>query len=98
MEVILEDYVTTPVEKLNSINGNVSLTFPIPSGRLTHHFVPNQQVLIRSLKPVKVREPKYLGPATVIAVTRMGMLTDLQPQWIHASRLKAAQCQGGPSD
>uniref|UniRef100_A0A8C1Z3H2 Uncharacterized protein n=1 Tax=Cyprinus carpio TaxID=7962 RepID=A0A8C1Z3H2_CYPCA len=45
-------------------------------------------VLIKSLKPTKVGEPRYLGPATVIAVTRTGVLTDYQPQWIHASRLK----------
>ncbi|XP_067226613.1 uncharacterized protein [Chanodichthys erythropterus] len=51
-------------------------------------FVPGQSVLIKSLKPMKVGEPRYLGPATVIAVTRTGVLTDYQPQWIHASRIK----------
>ncbi|XP_048043579.1 uncharacterized protein LOC125266710 isoform X2 [Megalobrama amblycephala] len=60
----------------------------------THPFVPGQQVLIKCLKPTKLGEPKYLGPATVIAVTRTGVLTDFQPQWIHASRLKAAPSQG----
>ncbi|XP_067249251.1 ubiquitin carboxyl-terminal hydrolase 15-like [Chanodichthys erythropterus] len=60
----------------------------------THPFVPGQQVPIKCLKPTKLGEPKYLGPATVIAVTRTGVLTDFQPQWIHASRLKAAPSQG----
>ncbi|ROL44851.1 Retrotransposon-like protein 1 [Anabarilius grahami] len=60
----------------------------------THPFIPGQQVLIKCLKPTKLGEPKYLGPATVIAVTRTGVLTDFQPQWIHASRLKAAPSQG----
>ncbi|ROK16075.1 hypothetical protein DPX16_22693 [Anabarilius grahami] len=50
----------------------------------THPFIPGQSVLIKSLKPTKVGEPRYLGPATVIAVTRTGVLTDYQPQWIHA--------------
>ncbi|CAM4530328.1 unnamed protein product [Leuciscus chuanchicus] len=60
----------------------------------THPFVPGQQVLVKCLKPTKLGEPNYLGPATVIAVTRTGVLTDLQPQWIHASRVKAAPSQG----
>ncbi|XP_048050649.1 uncharacterized protein LOC125270756 isoform X2 [Megalobrama amblycephala] len=64
------------------------------SEKPTHPFVPGQQVLIKCLKPTKLGEPKYLGPATVIAVTRTGVLTDFQPQWIHASRLKAAPSQG----
>ncbi|XP_067301779.1 uncharacterized protein [Pseudorasbora parva] len=64
------------------------------SEKPTHPFVPGQQVLIKSLKPTKLGEPKYLGPATVIAVTRTGVLTDFQPQWIHASRLKVAPSQG----
>ncbi|ROK32556.1 hypothetical protein DPX16_23674 [Anabarilius grahami] len=59
----------------------------------THPFVPGESVLIKSLKPTKVGEPRYLGPATVIAVTRTGVLTDYQPQWIHASRIK--QCPPG---
>ncbi|XP_051977476.1 uncharacterized protein LOC127639463 [Xyrauchen texanus] len=60
----------------------------------THPFVPGQSVLIRCLKPTKLGEPNYLGPATVIAVTRTGVLTDLQPQWIHASRVKLAPEEG----
>uniref|UniRef100_A0A672QQ10 Murine leukemia virus integrase C-terminal domain-containing protein n=1 Tax=Sinocyclocheilus grahami TaxID=75366 RepID=A0A672QQ10_SINGR len=68
----------------------VSLFLPLPAEKPTHSFAPGQQVLIKCLKPPKLGEPKYLGPATVIAVTRTGVLTDFQPQWIHASRLKAA--------
>ncbi len=88
MEVILDDYVISLIDKLNSVCADVSLSLPIPSEKPTHNFVPGQQVLTRSLKPVAVGEPKYLGPAVVIAVTRTGVLTDHQPQWIHASRLK----------
>lgn len=88
LEVIQEDYVTSLIEKLNSICADVSLCLPLPSEHPTHSFVPGQSVLIKSLKPTKVGEPRYLGPATVIAVTRTGVLTDYQPQWIHASRLK----------
>uniref|UniRef100_A0A672LGL9 Uncharacterized protein n=1 Tax=Sinocyclocheilus grahami TaxID=75366 RepID=A0A672LGL9_SINGR len=62
--------------------------FSNPMEKPTHPFVPGQSVLIKSLKPTKVGEPRYLGPATVIAVTRTGVLTDYQPQWIHASKLK----------
>uniref|UniRef100_A0A671K1P1 Uncharacterized protein n=1 Tax=Sinocyclocheilus anshuiensis TaxID=1608454 RepID=A0A671K1P1_9TELE len=75
-------------QKLNSICADVSLCFPLPLEIPTHSFVPGQSVLIKSLKLMKVGEPKYLGPAIVIAVTRTGVLTDYQPQWIHASRLK----------
>lgn len=88
LEVIQEDYVTSLIEKLNSICADVSLCLPLPSENPTHPFVPGQSVLIKSLKPTKVGEPRYLGPATVIAVTRTGVLTDYQPQWIHASRIK----------
>ncbi len=88
MEVILDDYVISLIDKLNSVCANVSLSLPIPSDKPTHNFVPGQQVLIRSLKPVAVGELRYLGTAVVIAVTRTGVLTDHQPQWIHASRLK----------
>ncbi|XP_048041320.1 protein NYNRIN-like [Megalobrama amblycephala] len=94
MEVIITDYVDSLIKTLNSINGDVSLSLPLPAEKNTHPFVPGQQVLIKCLKPTKLGEPKYLGPATVIAVTRTGVLTDFQPQWIHASRLKAAPSQG----
>ncbi|KAI2652610.1 Gag-Pol polyprotein [Labeo rohita] len=60
--------------------------FEILMEKPTHPFVPGQSVLIKSLKPTRIGEPKYLGPATVITVTRTGVLTDYQPQWIHASR------------
>ncbi len=67
------------IDKLNSVCANVSLSLPIPSDKPTHNLVPGQQVLIQSLKPVAVGEPRYLGPAVVIAVTRTGVLTDHQP-------------------
>ncbi|KAI2665983.1 Gag-Pol polyprotein [Labeo rohita] len=86
LEVIQEDYVTSLIEKLTSICADVSLCVPLPSEKPTHPFVPGQSVLIKSLKMMRVGEPRYLGPTTVIAVTRTGVLTDYQPQWIHASR------------
>ncbi len=98
MEVILDDYVISLIDKLNSVCADVSLSLPIPSDKPTHNFVPGQQVLIRSLKPVAVGEPRYLGPAVVIAVTRTGVLTDHQPQWIHASRLKHLSTYALPID
>lgn len=60
----------------------------------THPIVPGQQVLIKCFKSTKLGEPRYLGPATVIAVTRTGVRTDFQPQWIHATGLKAAPAMG----
>ncbi|XP_065115877.1 uncharacterized protein [Paramisgurnus dabryanus] len=86
LELIQEDYVVSIIEKLNSICANVSLS--PPSENPTHSFAPGQSVLIKSLKPTRVGEPNYYGPAKVIAITRTGVLTDHQPQWIHASRLK----------
>lgn len=93
-EVIIADYVDSLVRTLNGINGDVSLSLPLPSEKPTHPFVPGQSVLVKCLKPTKLGEANYLGPATVIAVTRTGVLTDLQPQWIHASRVKAAPSPG----
>ncbi len=98
MEVILDDYVISLIDKLNSVCANVSLSLPIPLDKPTHNFVPGKQVLIRSLKPVAVGELRYLGPAVVIAVTRTGVLTDHQPQWIHASRLKHLSTYALPID
>ncbi len=67
MEVILDDYVISLIDKLNSVCANVSLSLPIPSEKPTHNFIPSIQVLIQSLKPVAVGELRYLGPAVVIA-------------------------------
>jgi len=80
MEVTLDDYVISFIDKLNSVCAHVSLSLPIPSDKPTHNFIPGQQVLIGSLKPVAVGEPRYFGPAVDIAVTRTGVLTDHQPQ------------------
>ncbi len=98
MEVILDDYVISLIDKLNSVCADVSLSLPIPSDKSNHNLIPGQQVLIRSLKPVTVGEPRHLGPAVVIVVTRTGVLTDHQPQWIHASRLKHLSTYAPPID
>ncbi len=46
MEVILDDYVISLIDKLNSVCANVSLSLPIPSEKPTHNFVPGKQVLV----------------------------------------------------
>ncbi len=81
--MILDDYVISLIDKLNSVCANVSLSLPIPSENPTHNFVPGKQVLVRSLKPVAVGELRFLGTAVVIVMTRTGVLTDYQPQWMH---------------
>ncbi len=96
--MILDDYVISLIDKLNSVCANVSLSLHIPSDKPTHNFVPGQQVRIRSLKPVAVAEQSYLGPAVVIAVTRTGVQTDHQPQWIHTSRIKHLSTSALPID
>ena len=63
-EVIIADYMDSLVKTLNGINGDVSLSLPVPSEKPTHPFVPGQQVLIKCLKPTRLGEPNYLGPAT----------------------------------
>ncbi len=98
MEVILDYYVISLIDKLNSVCADVSLSLPIPSDKPTQNFVTAKQVLIRSLKPVAVGEPRYLRTAVVIAVTRTGVLTDHQPQWIHATRLKHLSTYALPID
>ncbi|KAL1280239.1 hypothetical protein QQF64_014839 [Cirrhinus molitorella] len=62
-----------------------------------HLFVPDQSVRIKSLKPTRRGEMKYLKPATVTSVTKTRVLTDYQPQWIHASRLKYCSSGGQES-
>ncbi len=94
--MILDDYVISLIDKLNSVCGHVSLSLPITSDKPTHNFVSSQQV--RSLKPVAMAEQNYLGPAVVIAVTRMGVLTDHQPQWIHTSIMKYLSTSASPID
>ncbi len=39
MEVILDDYVVSLIDKLNSVCADVSLSLPIPSDKPTHNFV-----------------------------------------------------------
>ncbi|KAI2642432.1 Gag-Pol polyprotein [Labeo rohita] len=77
LEVIQEDYVTSLIEKLNSICADVSLCLPLPSEKPTHPFVPGQSVLIKSLKLTRIGELKYLGPATVITVNKDGSFDGL---------------------
>ncbi len=98
IEVILDDHVISLIDKLNSVCTDFSLSLPILSDKPTHNFVPGQQVLIRSLKPVAMVELRYLGPTLVIAVTRTGVQIDHQPQWIHASRLKHLPTSASPID
>lgn len=37
LEVIQEDYVSSLIEKLNSVSADISLSLPLPSEKPTHH-------------------------------------------------------------
>ncbi|KAL7857502.1 hypothetical protein SRHO_G00164010 [Serrasalmus rhombeus] len=63
-------------------------TTPWVRDKSTHSFVPGDTVLVKTLNPQKVGEAAYGPRTTVIAVTRIAVLTTSSPQWIHASRLK----------
>uniref|UniRef100_A0A3P9BXL4 Uncharacterized protein n=1 Tax=Maylandia zebra TaxID=106582 RepID=A0A3P9BXL4_9CICH len=63
---------------------------PLPSIDPTHPWKPGDAVLVKSLKPRALGEAACSSPQTVLAVTRTSILTDGQPQWIHASRVKTS--------
>ncbi|KAG8440570.1 hypothetical protein GDO86_006351 [Hymenochirus boettgeri] len=90
LEFIQEAYVAKLIEKLNSIYGDVSLSFPLPSSAPTHPFKPGDVVLVKALHQHKSLEPPYGVPVTVEAVTRTAILVEGNPSWIHASRVKRA--------
>lgn len=90
LQQIQEEYVAKLIEKLNSDYGDISLSFPLPTGAPTHPFKPGDRVLVKSLHKLKSLDPPYGPPVTVQAVTRTAVLTDDSPAWIHASRLKEA--------
>uniref|UniRef100_A0A3P8RD63 Murine leukemia virus integrase C-terminal domain-containing protein n=1 Tax=Astatotilapia calliptera TaxID=8154 RepID=A0A3P8RD63_ASTCA len=71
------------------------LSQPLPSTDPTHKWRPGDAVLVKSLKPRTLGEAAFSSPQTVLAVTRTSILTDGQPQWIHASRVKTSPI--GPS-
>uniref|UniRef100_A0A3P9D8E7 Murine leukemia virus integrase C-terminal domain-containing protein n=1 Tax=Maylandia zebra TaxID=106582 RepID=A0A3P9D8E7_9CICH len=84
IDTALSDYVHNLVETLNN---NYQ---PLPSTDPTHPWKPGDAVLVKSLKPRALREAACSSPQTVLAVTRTSILTDGQPQWIHASRVKTS--------
>ncbi|XP_060771513.1 uncharacterized protein LOC132882258 [Neoarius graeffei] len=64
---------------------------PIPEAH-THPFEVGDRVLVKRFGKLNapMEESPYSGPTDVLAVTRTAVLTDLFPQWIHASRIKKA--------
>uniref|UniRef100_A0A3Q1FQH3 Murine leukemia virus integrase C-terminal domain-containing protein n=1 Tax=Acanthochromis polyacanthus TaxID=80966 RepID=A0A3Q1FQH3_9TELE len=64
-------------------------SFPFPSEKSMHNFLPGDYVLVCSLKPT-TGEPRYGPPTQVLLVTRTAVKVKGQPQWIHASRIKAS--------
>ncbi|XP_026035378.1 protein NYNRIN-like [Astatotilapia calliptera] len=88
VDTALSDYVHNLVETLN--NNYQKLSQPLPSTDPTHPWKTGDVVLVKSLKPRTPGEVVYSSPQTVLAVTRTSILTDGQPQWIHASRVKSS--------
>ncbi|XP_039897492.1 protein NYNRIN-like isoform X2 [Simochromis diagramma] len=90
IDTALSDYVHNLVETLNNNYQKVCLSQPFPSTVPTHKWRPGDAVLVKSLKPRTLGEAAFSSPQTVLAVTRTSILTDGQPQWIHASRVKTS--------
>nr|XP_024661217.1 protein NYNRIN-like [Maylandia zebra] len=90
IDTALSDYVHNLVETLNNNYQKVCLSQPLPSIDPTHPWKPGDAVLVQSLKPRALGEAACSSPQTVLAVTRTSILTDGQPQWIHASRVKTS--------
>ncbi|CAH2330260.1 Retrovirus-related Pol poly from transposon opus, partial [Pelobates cultripes] len=88
LDLIQEEYVKQLIFKLNSVYGDVSVQFPLPSQEPTHPYQPGDLVCIRQLNKSRKGKFPFGPPTTVIAVTRTAVLTDSQDIWIHASRLK----------
>ncbi|XP_056384573.1 uncharacterized protein LOC130278161 isoform X2 [Hyla sarda] len=58
----------------------------------THQFQEGDTVLVKTLsKGKKPGDFNFGPPTTVVAMTRMAVLTEDSPSWIHASRIKLIQ-------
>lgn len=49
LDMIVGDYTQALIEKLNSVHDNVSASLPLPTKKPSHHFLPGDSVLVKSL-------------------------------------------------
>ncbi|XP_060771299.1 protein NYNRIN-like [Neoarius graeffei] len=92
LEVHLSEYAVGLMRVLDEYWARVnSKKPPIPEAH-THPFEVGDRVLVKRFAKLNapMEESPYSGPTDVLAVTRTAVLTDLFPQWIHASRIKKA--------
>ncbi|XP_060754420.1 protein NYNRIN-like [Neoarius graeffei] len=92
LEVHLSEYAVDLMRVLDEYWARVnSKKPPIPEAH-THPFEVGDRVLVKRFAKLNapMEESPYSGPTDVLAVTRTAVLTDLFPQWIHASRIKKA--------
>uniref|UniRef100_A0A3Q3FI14 Murine leukemia virus integrase C-terminal domain-containing protein n=1 Tax=Labrus bergylta TaxID=56723 RepID=A0A3Q3FI14_9LABR len=89
LQEIQQTYVKHLFSFVSEYSRQVIESLPSPAETPIHAFQPGDQVLVRSLKP-KEGEPRFGPPTQVLLVTRTAVKIKGQPQWIHASRVKAA--------
>ena len=89
LQELQQNYVKQLFSFVSKYSQQVIDFLPLPAEKPMHNFLPGDYVLVRSLKPV-VGEPRYGPPIQVLLVTRTAVKVKGQPQWIHASRIKAA--------
>ncbi|MGL5955346.1 MAG: DDE-type integrase/transposase/recombinase, partial [Brevinema sp.] len=94
LSVHLSEYSAGLIAKLNEYWERTNQARPPISENHTHPFEVGSKVLVKLFKRAgegnEFNQPLYSEPAEVVALTRTAVLTDLFPQWIHATRLKAA--------
>ncbi|KAF7690688.1 hypothetical protein HF521_012492, partial [Silurus meridionalis] len=88
LDVHIAEYSAALIDTLSKHFELISKSIPVISLTPTHPFRVGVAVLIKSLKPRRLGECKYEGPALIVEITRTCVLTDPFPQWIHATRIK----------
>ncbi|KAL7837370.1 hypothetical protein SRHO_G00270810 [Serrasalmus rhombeus] len=86
LDVRRSEYTAGLLTVLNEYWERVNQTITDPPKVPTHAFKPGDQVLVKKFERKGFSDSPFSEPTTVLAVTRTGVLTDLFPQWIHASR------------
>ncbi|XP_060754491.1 protein NYNRIN-like [Neoarius graeffei] len=87
----MDEYSAALIDKLHEICNKVNSTISLPPSANTHPFQVGDKVLVQFFKRFgQLGKPRYSEPAEIVAITRTAVLTDLFPQWIHATRLKKA--------
>ena len=89
LQELQQNYVKHLFSFVSKYSQQVIESLPSPADTPTHTFQPGDYVLVRSLKPIE-GEPRYGPPTQVLLVTRTAAKVKGQPQWIHATRIKAA--------